>query len=241
MANGVARRPSGPAIRAVPLWLPGNLGAGRSHQLLTDEERAQLATIATIVRFKKGDEIYLFGEPVDAIFNVISGVVKTYQSASDGHEHIAAFLHQNDLFGLSEDGRYTNSAKAITPVTAYRLPVSALRRQLSKDANLDFQLITNLCHALRQAQRHALLLAQRHASARLAMFLQLQEQIQSDTAKSPEIYVPIDRSDVAAYVGMSLAAVSRAFRDLSARRIIGHRDRRHVKILDRKAFEKLAS
>ncbi|MEJ2435522.1 MAG: helix-turn-helix domain-containing protein, partial [Pseudolabrys sp.] len=114
-----------------------------------------------------------------------------------------------------------------------------LRRQLSKDAALDFHLIAKLSHALREAQRHALLLAQRHASSKLAIFLQLQEHVQSTNGPLPEIYLPMDRSDIADYVGMSLAAVSRGFRDLAAQRVIRLRDRRHVKIIDRKAFEKL--
>ncbi len=50
----------------------------------------------------------------------------------------------------------------------------------------------------------------------------------------------MDRKDIAEFVGMSLAAESRGFRDLTARRVIRIRDRRHVKIVDRKALEKLA-
>lgn len=241
MAAGNTGRQGGPAIRAIDPWLPGKLSGGKPHQLLSDEERARLATIAKIVRFKKGEKIYSDGKPAQAIFNVISGIVKVYKPAAKGGEHITAFLYPQDLFGLSEAGRYANSAKAITPVAAYALPVPALRRQLSKDAELDFHIIAKLCHGLREAQRHAMLLAQRHASSKLAMFLQLQEHIQSANGALPEIYLPMDRSDIADYVGMSLAAVSRGFHDLAARRVIKIRDRRHVKIIDRAAFEKLAA
>jgi CRP/FNR family transcriptional regulator, anaerobic regulatory protein len=240
MAAGNTIRPGGPAIRAVDPWLPGKFSAGKSRQLLSEEERAHLATIASIVRFKKGEAIYSSGKPADAIFNIIGGIVKVYKPAANGGEHITAFLYPQDLFGLSEEGRYTNSATAITPVTAYALPVPALRRRLSRDAALDFHLIAKLCHGLREAQRHALLLAQKHASSKLAMFLQLQEHVQTVNGEPPEIYLPMDRSDIADYVGMSLAAVSRGFHALAARRVIKIRDRRHVKIVDRKAFEKLA-
>jgi CRP/FNR family transcriptional regulator, anaerobic regulatory protein len=240
MAAGPKRSLGGPAIRAVDPWLPGIPARGKTRQLLSNEERASLAKIASIVRFKKGEKIYSEGEPVEAIFNIVSGIVKTYKTGVNGREYVAAFLYSQDLFGLSEEGRYTSSAKAITAVTAYALPVPALRRQLSKDAELDFHIIAKLCHGLREAQRHALLLAQRRASLKLAMFLQLQEHIQSANGKLPEIYLPMDRSDIADYVGMSLAAVSRGFRDLAARGIIKIRDRRHIKIIDRKTFEKLA-
>lgn len=241
MAAGNTSRLAGPAIRAIDPWLPGVPSGGKYRQLLSNEERARLAAIASIVRFKKGEKIYSDGKPAEAIFNIVSGVVKTYKVAANGREYIAAFLYPEDLFGLSEEGRYTNSATAITPVTAYALPVPALQRRLSKDAALEYHLIAKLCHALREAQRHALLLAQRHASSKLAIFLQLQEHVQSADREPAEIYLPMDRSDIADYVGMSLAAVSRGFHDLAARRVIKIRDRRHVKVIDRAAFEKLAA
>ena len=50
----------------------------------------------------------------------------------------------------------------------------------------------------------------------------------------------MNRSDIGEYVAMSLEAVSRAFRSLTTRGIIESRDRRHLKIIDRAAFETLA-
>jgi CRP/FNR family transcriptional regulator len=209
-------------------------------QLLSDEERARMATIASIVRFKKGAEIYRQGHRANVILNIISGVVKAYKTDRDGSEHISAFLFSDDLLGLSEEGRYANSATAITPVTAFQIPVSALRSRLSKDASLEFHVICKLCQELRQTQRHAFLLAQRQALSRVAMFLQLLEQLQTSRGESTtEIFLPMSRSDISEYVAMSLEAVSRAFRSLSARRIIKSRNRRHVKIMDRSAFEAL--
>jgi CRP-like cAMP-binding protein len=239
MATAHSTHIGGPAIRGVDPWLPGDAAAGTLHQLLSDDERAQLATIATIVRFKKGEQIYSQGKPANTIFNIVSGVVKSY--APYNGEHISAFLYPQDLIGLSEEGRYTNAAMAVTPVTAYALPTPALRRKLSKDTDLQFHVIAKLCQELRQAQRHALLLARRHALAKLAMFLQLQEHLQT-SGRQPvtEIYLPMDRKDVAEFVGMSLAAVSRGFHDLAKRHVIRIRDRRHIKIIDRKALEKLA-
>jgi len=150
----------GPAIRAIDPWAPLT---GKMRQLLSEEERARLAVISSIVRFKKGAEIYREGHHAVAISNIISGVVKAYKTASDRSEYITAFLFADDLLGLSEEGRYTNSTKAITLVTAFKIPVSALRSRLSKDASLEFHVICKLCQELRQAQRHAFLLARRRA------------------------------------------------------------------------------
>lgn len=240
MAKPRAFCPGGPAIRAVDPWLPGNPRPGKTRQLLSDGERARLATLATIVRFKKGESIYTAGKPANTIFNIVVGVVKTF--TTNRTEHIAAFLYPQDLFGLSEEGRYVSSAAAVTPVTAYALPTAALRGRLPKDAELEFHVIAKLCHELRQAQRHALLLSQRHVLAKLAMFLQLQEHLQA-VGEQPlnEIYLAMSRTDIAEFVGLSPAAVSRGFRALTARRVVRFRDRRHVKIANRAQLDKLAA
>ena len=228
----------GPRIRALDPWAPS---AGRMHQLLSDEERARLAVMSSIVRFKKGEIIYREGDPAEAVFNINTGVVTAYKEARDGREHIVAFLLSDDLFGLSEEGRYANSTKAITAVSAYRLPVTALRSRLSKDAELEFHVICKLCQELRQAQRHAFLLSEKRAVTKLAMFLQFIEQLQMAKAEqTAEIYLPMDRSDIGEYIGTTLSAVSRAFRTLTTRGVIKIRDRVHVRIVDRDAFDNIA-
>jgi CRP-like cAMP-binding protein len=152
-----------------------------------------------------------------------------------------AFLFPDDLFGLAQEGRYSNSIKALTPVTAYRIPVTALRSRLAADAALEFHVIAKLCQELRQAQRHAFLLASRRTLSKLAMFLQMLEQLQTARGETTnEIYLPMDRSDIAEYIGTSLAALSRAFRTLITRGILQTRDRRHVKVADRHGFDMLA-
>jgi CRP/FNR family transcriptional regulator len=232
----------GPAIRAVDPWLPGNRGHHRTHQLLSDGERARLAVISSVVRFKKGAEIYHAGGDADAIFNIISGVVKVYTQGPANDELVGAFLFSEDLFGLAQEGRYVNSTKAVTPVTAYRIPIGGLRSQFSTDAALEFHVIAKLCHELRQAQRHAFVLACKHTVAKLTLFLQMLAELELAKGEPVnEIYLPMSRSDIADYVGASLAAISRAFRTLTTRGVLQVRNRQHVKIIDQRAFEKLTN
>lgn len=209
---------------------------------MSDNEQARLAVIASIVRFQKGQSIYRKGAPVDAIYNIISGVVKAFVTEPDGQERISAFLFDNDLVGLSDEGRYVNSAEAITPVTAYRLPVARLRERLHRDAGLEFHVICKLCQELRQAQRHAFLVSRRDAVVRIAMFLLLIEELQVHRgASTNEVHLPMDKVEIGNYVALSPAAVSRAFAKLIARGIIEMRDRRHLKVKDRTALDRLAA
>lgn len=231
----------GPAIRAVHPWSASERPKGAVRQLLSGDEQARLAVIASVVRFAKGESIYRASQPVGAIYNIISGVVKAFSTEADGSEHIYAFLFADDLLGLSDDGRYVNSAEAVTPVTAYQLPTAKLQSHLRKDAGLEFHVICKLCQELRQAQRHAFLISRRDALPKLAMFLQLLEDLQAGRGEPiNEIHLPMHRTEIAEFVGMSLAAVSRSFKKLAAGGIIEMRNRQHVKIKDRAAFDELA-
>jgi CRP-like cAMP-binding protein len=69
----------GPAIRGVDPWAPS---AGKMRQFLSAEERARLAVLSSIVRLNKGEKIYREGQRADAVFNIITGVVKAYKTGS---------------------------------------------------------------------------------------------------------------------------------------------------------------
>lgn len=207
-------------------------------QLLSEEEQAALAAIASIARFRKGETIYAEGDAADAAFNVISGVVTSGRRAADGRRSIAGFLHPGDIFGLAEAGRYVNDAVAASAVTLYRLPTPALRRLLARNPDLDLNVIAKLCQELRRQQRHAFLLDHKHAVSRVAMFLAMMEGVQAADGPAPdEIHLAMSRIDVAEYVGLSPSAVSRAFHALAAGGAIATPDRRRVRILDHARLE----
>lgn len=232
---------AGPHVAAVLLFEPG-APKGVRHQLLSDEERLQLARISSIVRFKKGETIYERGDVTKAAFNVISGTVATYVKNSEGRDHVVAFLFPKDIFGLSAEGEYANSAKALSSVAAYRIPIAGLRRLMARDPALDLAVISKLCEGLRGAQRHAFLVSRARASSRIAMFLALIEHLQIERGEpSEEIYLPMNRSAVADFCGLTQSAVSRALRELTDGETIAFRDNRHLEIRNRAALEKLAN
>jgi hypothetical protein len=109
-------RSSKPPARSGPSrprsLVPGNPPHGPMKQLLSPQERARLAVIASVVRFKKGDAIYRQGAPADAVYNIMTGVAKAYKTAADGPEHVVAFLFPEDRFGLAQEGVYENSTGA---------------------------------------------------------------------------------------------------------------------------------
>jgi len=97
-------------------------------QLLSDEERARLAVIASIVRFEKGAKIYREAEPAHAVFNIISGVVKAYTYGPGRNELIGSFLFHEDLFGLTcWNVSPSASARSVWLILSIRRPLDVPR------------------------------------------------------------------------------------------------------------------
>lgn len=236
--NAGGARALGPDIKAVPLSV-GPDGARVS--LLSADERRQLALIASVVHIKPGYALYRQGDPAAAVYNLIHGVVKTTRRPGRAKQIVTAFLFPYDLVGLTEAGRYVNSAIAITPATAYRMPVDALERLLRRNAELEYHFLCKVCHELREEQRHAITVGRKSAASRIAMFLHMLEHRQPSELLDGEIPVPMSRSDIADYIALSLEAVSRTFRALQRDGIIDSRDRHRVRILDRARFERLVA
>jgi len=131
-----------------------------------------------------------------------------------------------------------NSVAAVTLTTLYRIPAAPLEARLRNYPDLDFQVISKLCHELREAQRHAVLLAEQHAVATVGLFVQMLETHQAARAESMgEVYLQMTRRDIAAYLGITPEAVTQSLRDLAGRGAIAIRDRRHVQIINRARLE----
>ena len=227
---------TGPSLRAIPFGPGGKDAVG----LLSSRQRSQIASIATSVQFQRGKLIYREGASAETVFIVADGIVKLFRDLPSGKRRVMAFLFADDMFGLAQSGHYVASAQAITPVTLYRMRVSALADILRGDADLAFQFLCKVTHELRGAARHTLILTRRDALGRVTMFLRLLEQ-NSQPGQDSRIEVPMSRLDAANYLGLSLEAVSRALSRLERSEVIAFEGRRSVRVLDRTRFEKIAA
>ena len=231
------KRP-GPTLRAVP-FLPGD--SKTPSELLTPRQRRQLASIATRMRVPARRLLYREGAVANWAFIADDGVVKAFRELPSGKRRVSSFLFPGDMFGLAENGRYTGSARTITPVTVYRFNMETLSAVLRRDAELQFQLFSKVTDQLRASNRRAILLGRRDAAGRFAMFLAMLLRHPPCTPASTTIPLPMSRSDIADYLGLSPEAVSRATRSLTSDGIVSFHDRHTVRIRDRAAFDRLVA
>ena len=231
--------PRTPTLRAIPFL---KTGVDTEAALLTERQREELARIGLRIRLPARMSIYREDSPAESIFVVVEGVVKSSRELPSGRRNIVTFLFARDLFGLAENGRYVNSTQAVTPVTLYRLPLADLTVLLKRDADMQFQFLVKITHELREAQRRAIAINRRDAAGRVAMFVMLMAKHADRTAGGMGLIpLPMTRSDIAGFLGLSLESVSRAAAELERRRLIKFEGRCAARILDPQGVARLAA
>ena len=178
------------------------------------------------------------------IFMIADGVVKSYRHLPSGKRRIVGFLFPGDVFGLAENGHFVNSTQTVTPAALYRIPTDALKDLLRRDPDLQFRFLCKMTHQLREAQRHTICVSRHTAAGKLALFLKMLERDghRNGGRLAPHcIAVPMTRTDIADYLGISAEAVSRCTARLVRQGIVAFPDRHRVCILNPGELERLAS
>src|SRR5262245_48819874 len=235
MAKEPSRVP-GPALRALPFFRPENSAVPR----LNDQQRQRLLGIATRIDLRARGFVYKEHGAAGAVFICGEGAVKSFRDLSSGRRRVVGFLFRGDIFGLAENGRYVNSAQATMPSMCYRLPLEQLVPILLQDPALEFNMMLKITHELREAQRHNILISSRSAKVRLAACIKMLEESPLPPTMPDTIPVPMTRTDIADYLGLTIESVSRATRELTDAGIIKFHGTRAVRILNREKFEALA-
>ena len=227
-----------PSLRAIPGFAPGDASAT---PLLTDAQREQLAALATRLELQPRATIFREGTPAAHVFINSSGVVKSFRDLPSGKRRITSFWFSGDVFGLAERGKFVYTTQAVTAVTLYRIPVNELKSALLEDGHLQFQFLVKVTHEFREVQRQKVALTRRDAVGKVATLFSMLERQAGDIGVADTVAVPMTRSDIADFLGLSPEAVSRATRELTRRRLVAIPDRHTVRILDRTRFDLLVS
>ena len=230
--------PATPTLRAIPFTASGT---GSEALLLNNTQREQLAQIGVRIRLPARMVILREESPADWVFAISDGCVKCYRELPSGRRALTAFLFNHDIFGLAENGKYVNTVQAISNVTLFRVPLLELANLLKQDGNLQFQFLSKVTHELRSAQRRATMINRRDAVGRFAMFIALMANASPVLSDGQPVALPMARSDIADYLGLSLESVSRATAELERSGLVKFENRHLARILDGARMTKLAA
>jgi CRP/FNR family nitrogen fixation transcriptional regulator len=159
-------------------------------------------------KYSKGTEIFGEAEPADYIYQVIEGAVRTHKLLSDGRRQIGAFHLPGDIFGLDNGDFHRFTAEAIVDTTVRLVKRQSLERVAKTDPAMARSLLTMTTANLQHVENHILLLGCTTARERVAAFLL---EMNGRLTAAGVIDLPMNRRDIADYLGLAFETVSRMF------------------------------
>jgi CRP/FNR family nitrogen fixation transcriptional regulator len=203
-----------------------NVGqAGRTVELTPG-----VSIACTIIRFDRNEEIFVEEEEAEFVYKVISGAVRDVRILSDGRRQIGAFHLPGDVFGLECGAAHRYSAEAVVDSEIALVRRSALEKAADEDGVAARKLWALTSRDLLRLQDHMLLLGRKSAVERVASFL---IQMSLGQPAGAAVDLPMSRSDIADYLGLTIETVSRTLTQLERDRAISIPSSRRIVLHDR--------
>ena len=176
------------------------------------EKLHRLDAIAKKIDLEPRQNVFFEGDPAGFVFNLTRGMVTASKALPDGRRQITGFLYPGDFLGIALHNAHVYSAEALTGVTLCRFPRSKLRALFDEFPKLEIRLLSLTANELAAAQDQMLLLGRKSAKERVVSFLLMLARRAEPRGETGRLLdLPMNRLDIADYLGLSAETVSRTF------------------------------
>ena len=188
------------------------------------------------IEAERGKLISFEGEPADALYFVVSGVVKVFKTSADGKEQILQIIRPGESFNdvsIFDGGPNPASAQAMGPIVLYGVKNTDIEVILRTSPRVALNVIRVLSQKLRQMVSLVEDLSFRHVTARVAKMLL--EYAGDGTGAGQRL----TQQEMAAMAGTAREMVGRSLKDLADEGVIRF-ERHRIVVTDKEALKKLA-
>jgi len=191
-----------------------------------------------------GEVILLEGEPCQAVYFVVQGVVRNYRLSPEGREHVLAYLGPGEPFNLVpalDGGPYLATVDAVTDTTLYTILCEHFRRIMRDHHEVALAVMERLAAEVRRLSDMVEDLALHTVRTRLARFLLAHALAElgevADGKQPPKRWT---QEEVAAQIGTVRDVVGRVLRTFADDGLI-RRERGRIVVVDRESLEREAT
>jgi CRP/FNR family transcriptional regulator len=166
-------------------------------------EAEQLSLAARDMLFQEGDR-------AGHVFTLVQGTAKLTRLLPDGREQVLGFRFSGDVLGYTSAAHYPFAVQLLTPAQVCRLERKRLDVLLHRYPALERRLLDLCVQELAATQEQLVTVGRRTAEARVAAFLiSLAEASRRRHHVGAVLDMPMTRSDIADFLGLTLETVSR--------------------------------
>ncbi|MCD0503612.1 helix-turn-helix domain-containing protein [Bordetella petrii] len=193
------------------------------------------------VRVEKGKHLYTLQDPLDAIYSVRFGSLKTQIEDSAGHVHITGFHLPGEMVGLDGmlEGKHLSTAVAMEDSEVCVIRLSQIDHVASHLPSLQHQMRRLMSRELERSYLMQASLGGMRSEQRLAAFLlNLSQRYATLGYSSTEFVLRMSREEIGNYLGLTLETASRLFSRFARESLI-QINQREVRLIDVPALKQL--
>jgi CRP/FNR family transcriptional regulator len=180
------------------------------------------------------------GDPATRVFTLTRGTLKLYKLLADGRRHVTGFMYPGDFLGISVDDEHAFTAEALEETKLCWFPRNRFDDFVEEHPSMERELYRTAAHELAAAQRQMLLLGRKTATERLATFiLSLADRLERGS-RAKTVRLPMSRSDIADYLGLTKETVSRVLSAMKRDRLVRLQAIDEVELIDRNGLAQIA-
>jgi CRP/FNR family transcriptional regulator len=156
------------------------------------------------------EDLFLEGDEASHAYEVLDGIICAYRLLPDGERQIIGFYYPGDVLGYCCLETHAYSAQALTSARLRRIPRATLERSMHQRPGLASKLLQMAALELTATRDHLVRIASGSASAKVASFLLALSRRNRAVGQDPtEIRLPMTRTDIGDYLGLTIETVSR--------------------------------
>lgn len=194
-----------------------------------------------------GRELFGADEAATVVATVLSGVAKVSVSLPDGRTQVVGLLFPSDFIGRPFAGTAAPLAEAATDVELCFFERSRFEALLLEHKGLEEHFVRRITADLDAARDWMLLLGHKSAEERVAsLILHCLQRLAPETSCEPNgearlrLELPLSRSEIAQYLGLTIETVSRMLKRLATDAVIAIGPGRGIGVIDRAKLESRA-
>ena len=204
--------------------------------VLSPEQLRELSKHTTKTVFSAESEIAPAGQKITRQSNILSGVVKLSKLTADGRQQIVGLQFAPDFLGRPFARQSDVAAEAATDVKVCSFPAHVIDEMIHNTPELEHRLHEQTLKELDEARDWMLTLGRKTASEKVASFLYLiaaHINPDFDTSEGPLRFdIPLKRSDIADFLGLTIETVSRQMTKLRFAGVITITNNRIIEVPD---------
>jgi len=207
---------------------------------LDNGEIRDLASGSHRMHLKSGDTLIWDGDGAQYSYVITHGALRASKSSDDGRRQILDFLFAGQFIGIPSDASYHFNVEALTDTEVCRFDRRKLEQLIEKYPTVEKGYRTGTARQLETAYEHAYALGRRTAMERVAAFLLDLQGSSCPKTSSGILKLPMTRSDIADFLGLTLETVSRAFSRIKSLGVIRLPSAQEVEVRDPERLKALA-